>query len=191
MAVLEEDPGTGVEEHNASAVTTVVCAEDLRGLSGDELMRLYRNGSAPGSVRAVEGHPAGLGIALIVLSGGRIDRRLRRYSRSDRFPWHGKSFQTISDTGGWGWNRLAAGPVLDAFPFRTYLASSRLDGAPALVLDYDVSRNPWWQRKIWDELREVIPGVYLGIFGARLFGGYRQLAWFAVDTTRQNPLAAS
>jgi hypothetical protein len=188
VAVLEEGPGTGLEEHDASAVTTVVCAEDLRQLSADEFMRLYGSGSAPGSVRAVEGHPVGLGLALIVLSGGRIDRWLRRYSRSQRFPWHGKSFQSISDTEGWGWNRLAAGPVLHAFPFRTYLASSRIDGAPALVIDYDVPRNPWWQRKVCDELREVIPGVYLGIYGVRLLGGYRRLAWFAVDTTRQKPL---
>jgi hypothetical protein len=189
VTTLEEDPGTGLEEREASADSTVVWAEDLRRLSSDGLMRLYMGGSAPGSVRAVEGHPVGLGVALIVLSGGRIDRWLRRYSRSQRFPWHGKSFEAISDTEGWGWNRLAIGPVLAAFPFRTYIAPSKIDGGPALAVDYDTPRNPWWQRGVLDELREVIPGVFLGIFGARIFGGYRRLAWFAVDTTRQRPLS--
>jgi hypothetical protein len=81
-------------------------------------MNLYRGGSAPSSVRAVEGHPAGLGIALIIFSGARVDR------------WHGKSFVSISDSQGWGWNRLAVGPVLGAFPFRTCIAPSKNDGAP-------------------------------------------------------------
>ena len=188
MAVLEEKPGAGTEEREATADTTAVCAEDLRRLSSDELMRLYRSGSAPGSVRAVEGHPAGLGIALIVLSGGRIDRRLRRYSRSERFPWHGKSFTALSDEEGWGWNRLAVGPLPGVCPFRISVGPSKTDGAPALVLDYNVPRNPWWQRRTWDELREVLPGVFLGIVGLRLRGGYRCLALFAVDTTRQTPL---
>jgi hypothetical protein len=186
MAVPESAPSTGLRGRER-AVSSVVSAEDLRLLSSDELMDLYRRGSAPSSVRALEGHPAGLGIALIILSGGRIDRWLRRRSRSQRFAWHGKSFVSISDSQGWGWNRLAVGPVLGAFPFRTSIAPSRNDGAPALALDFDVPRNPWWERRMWDELREVIPGVLLGTTGLRLFGRYRPLAWFAVDITRQTP----
>lgn len=188
MTVPENGPSTTLRGPGGTAASPVVCSEDLRLLSKDELMDLYRKGSAPSSVRAVEGHPAGLGLASIMLSGGRIDRWVRRYSRSQRFPWHGKSFVAISDSLGWGWNRLAVGPVLDAFPFRTYIAPSRTDGALTLVLNFDVPRNPRWGRLIWDELREVIPGVFLGPTGLRLFGGYRQLAWFAVDTTRQTPL---
>jgi hypothetical protein len=41
---------------------------------------------------------------------------------------------------------------------------------------------------VQDELREVIPGVFLGITGVRLFGTYRPLAWFAIDSGRQTPL---
>lgn len=188
MAVLGDDCVSGLSQHDGPAPRSVACAEDLRLLSQDELWDLYRNGSAPSSVRAVEGHPAGLGLALIILSGGSVDRWLRRYSRSQRFPWHGKSFKALSDSEGWGWNRLAVGPCLGVCPFRVSIAPSRTDGAPALVVDYNVPRNPWWQRPMWDELREVFPGVFLGIAGLRLFGGYRRLAWFAVDTTRQAPL---
>jgi hypothetical protein len=189
MVAPESSPGTGLRGPERAAASSVANAEDLRLLSKDELMNLYRRASAPSSVRAVEGHPAGLGLTPIILSSGRIDRWLRQYSRSQRFPWHGKSFVTLSDSQGWGWNRLAVSPVLGAFPFRTYIGPSKTDGAPTLALDFDVPRNSWLARRIWDELREVIPGVFLGPTGLRLFGRYRPLAWFAVDTTRQTPLS--
>jgi hypothetical protein len=188
MAVLGDGRVSRRTNHDEPAQPAVASAEDLRLLSRDELLCLYQNGCAPGSVRAVEGHPAGLGLGLIILSGTRIDRWLRRYSRSQRFPWHGKSFTALSDEEGWGWNRLAVGPLPGVCPFRISVGPSKTDGAPALVLDYNVPRNPWWQRRTWDELREVLPGVFLGIVGLRLRGGYRCLALFAVDTTRQTPL---
>jgi hypothetical protein len=189
MTVLQDGHGDRLGEHTRPPAPAVTCAEDLRPLSNDQLMALYRTGSAPSSVRAVEGHPAGLGLAMIVLAGGRIDRRLRRYSKNERFVWQGKSFEAISDAEGWGWNRFAVGPVLSALPFRTRITTSRIDGRPSLVLDFDVPRNPRWQRPLWDELREVVPGVFFGTTGLRLFGGYRPIAWFAVDTTRQTPLS--
>ena len=191
MTVLENDrsrAAVGGKRTGPVPSLTVSCAEDLRRLSNEELMDLFQKGSAPGSVRAVEGHPAGVAIAPILLSGGRVERWLRRYSQSDRFVWHGKSFESISDTEGWGWNRLGVGPVLAAFPFRTFLGPSKNDGAPTLVLDFDVERNPWWERLTWDELREVSPGVFMGTSGLRIFGRYRRMLWFAVDTTRQTPL---
>lgn len=39
-------------------------------------------------------------------------------------------------------------------------------------------------RATLDELREVLPGIYMGPTGIRIRGRYRPLAWFAVDTTR-------
>lgn len=184
MAVLRE----GSEVAAASGPAGVARAEDLRSLSNEELTTLYRNSLAPVSVKAVDGNPAGLGVAPIILRGGRFERWLRRYSTSERFIWHGKSFESFSDREGWGWNRLGVGPILGAFPFRTYIGPSRFDGAPCLVLDFNVPKNPWWERLTWDELRECAPGVFFGTTGLRLFGKYRRLAWFAVDTNRQTPL---
>jgi hypothetical protein len=166
-------------------VELISCAEDLREQSLEVLMALYRASPAPDSVRRLDGHPVGVGIGPIILSGGRFDRWLRRYSKSERFIWHGKSFVAVSDAAGWGYNRLAVGPVLDAFPFRTFVGPSQLDGQPALILDFNVPRNPWWERLTWDELREVSPGIFAGTTGLRLLGKYRALAWFACDTTRQ------
>lgn len=195
MSVLD-DPTTATSQptteqppaHGATGVPTITCAEDLRLLTKEELDTLYRASLAPSTVKAVEGHPKGLGIAAIILSGGRVERVLRRWTESDRFVWHGKSFESFSDQQGWGWNRMGIGPVLGAFPFRTYVGPSRYDGAPTLVLDFDVPRNPWWERLTWDELREVLPGVYFGTTGLRILGKYRRLAWFCVDTTRPTPM---
>lgn len=188
MPVIQEPSDIALDGRTATASgITLSRAEDLRLLSNNELIDLYRKGTAPTSVRVVEGHPAGLGVAPIILSGGRFERWLRRYSQSERFIWHGKSFESISDNEGWGWNRFGVGPVLGAFPFRTFIGPSKSDGAPTLVLDFNVPRNPWWERLTWDELREVIPGVFMGTTGLRLLGRYRVMAWFAVDTTRQTP----
>jgi hypothetical protein len=179
------DPGT--EASGIRRLQNITQAEDLCSLSLDTLMALFRASPAPESVRRLDGHPAGVGVAPIILSGGRIERWLRRYAQSERFIWHGKSFASLSDDDGcgWGYNRLAVGPVLDAFPFRTFLGPSRIDGRPSLILDFDVPRNPWWERRTWDELREVGPGVFGGTTGLRLFNRYRPLAWFACDTNRQ------
>ena len=190
MTVLDKKASrVGAVADGVGTEPAVSYAEDLRRLSDEELMALFQKGSAPGSVRAVEGHPAGVAIALSVFSGGRVERWLRRYSQSDRFVWHGKSFESISDAEGWGWNRLGVGPTLAALPFRTFVGPSRNDGAPTLVLDYDVAKNPWWLRPIWDELREVIPGVFMGTVGLRILGRHHRMAWFAVDTSRRSPLS--
>jgi hypothetical protein len=176
----------GIEQGTIDPIAPAVATgEDLRTLSLDALMALYLASPAPDSVRRLEGHPAGVGIGPIILSRGRFDRWLRRYAESDRFVWHGKSFVTVSESEGWGYNRLAVGPILDAFPFRTFVGPSRIDGRPSLILDFNVARNPWWERLTWDELREVGPGVFAGTTGLRLFGKYRPLAWFACDTNRQ------
>jgi hypothetical protein len=191
VAVVQDrtDPSeTTIEPALDTVVERVSRAEELRALSHEELMALYLASPAPESVRRIEGHPAGVAVAAIILRGGRLERRLRTWAESDRFLWHGKSFVTISDNEGWGYNRLGAGPMLDAFPFRTFVGPSRIDGRPSLILDFNVPRNPWWERLTWDELREVGPGVFAGTTGLRVFGKYRALAWFACDTNRQTPM---
>ena len=163
-------------------------AENLRDLSNEELLALFVASDPPQSVRAVENDPAGVGLGMSILAGGLFDRWLRRYTCSERFIWHGKSFHSNSDLEGWGYNRFGIGPVLGGFPFRVYFGPSLIDERPSLLLDFDVPRNPWVERLTWDELREVSPGIMLGATGLRIGGRYRHLAWFAVDANRQTPV---
>ena len=151
-------------------------ANELRSLTHEELLARYLDGGCPKQLDVLDGDPAGLGIGLSVLGGSRLDRVLRRRAAGPRFVWHGKSFRSLTATEGYGFNRFAIGRIVGALGFRTSIARSRLDGRPAVALDFGSA-------PLLDELREVSPGVFLGPTGIRLRGRYRQLAWFAVDTT--------
>ncbi len=75
-------------------------------------------------------------------------------SRVTRLAWQGKIFRDD----GTMINRVFVGAK--AIPADVYLGESWLDGRPSLILDYS-------QSKLWpdvrDEVREVSPGLYLGI----------------------------
>ena len=81
-------------------------------------------------------------------------RRTAANSRFTGIVWKGKEFR--SD--GTMINRLFGG--LKAIPADVYVGESVLDGQPALVFDY--SRSRLWPT-VRDEVREVSPGLYLGI----------------------------
>ena len=57
-------------------------------------------------------------------------------------------------------------------------ADSWYDGAPCIVLDY--SKTSFAARRIRDEIREIAPGVFLGI----VFWGRRHVLDFSLDFTR-------
>ena len=175
----------------AESQRPITNAIDLRERTTAELMDLFRKGGAPASLALLEGDPCGVGIGLNVWAGGWFDRWLRRRAALPRFAWHGKSFRMKSETEGWGFNRVGRGPLVTVFPFKTGLGPSVIDGGPCVIIDYDVPRNPWWERLTYDELREVGPGVFLGVTTLRLFGRRPVVLWFAVDTTVPQGWAAA
>ncbi|KQY30752.1 hypothetical protein [Nocardia salmonicida] len=70
--------------------------------------------------------------------------------------WIGKVFRTGPD-GGTLTNRVT-GAGIEAFPADVYRAPSILDGAPTWALNYAPSPTP----QVYDEIREVTPGVWFG-----------------------------
>jgi hypothetical protein len=90
-------------------------------------------------------------------------------------PWLGKSFP--SDI--YGINRFASG---DKVTFTTSIGPSRYDGKPALLLNYREGNSFVWGKLMGmhDELREVAPGVLLGIGGMTLSGGIQNSAPFVL-----------
>ncbi|MEV0547904.1 hypothetical protein [Nocardia salmonicida] len=70
--------------------------------------------------------------------------------------WIGKVFNTGPD-GGTLTNRVT-GAGIEAFPADVYRAPSILDGAPTWALNYAPSPTP----QVYDEIREVTPGVWFG-----------------------------
>jgi hypothetical protein len=67
------------------------------------------------------------------------------------------------------------------FPFATRFDASAIDGQPTLVLDYDLRVNPGYIRRIHDEIREVMPGLFLGPAMWKSGEQRTLVLWFALD----------
>jgi hypothetical protein len=118
---------------------------DLLRMSQAELTALYL--SAPPAPA-----PSGFVPGRAIKDPG--SRRTAFNARATRLVWQGKVFRD----GGTMVNRFFG--VARAIPAEVYLGESLLDGRPSLILDYSKSRA--WPT-VRDEVREVSPGLYLGI----------------------------
>ena len=104
------------------------------------------------------------------------------------WPWQGKSFSSVAGASeGRGTNRVLYPTRRGLFPFRTYAANSVVDRRPCFVIDYDVAPNPARVRTIYDEVRQVDDGLYLGRGMRRRPGGEAKLVlWFGLDARVQD-----
>ncbi|HEX6836912.1 MAG TPA: hypothetical protein VF334_10095 [Polyangia bacterium] len=175
--------------HHAAVESSTAASElDLDSLarrSYAALETLYRAAPTPRSMHAVDGAPKGRMLAVRFIDGAPVAALLRAFAASPAFVWDGKTFHADSDDEGAGINRIRIPGALgrqDLFPFHTRFGASAVDGAPALILDYDLPKNPPWIRKVHDEIREVAPGLFLGPAMWRSASGPRTVLWFALDT---------
>ncbi len=122
----------------------------------------YRRGTVPASLHALDGNPICRMLAIRGLDGGRRATAIRATARAGWFPWAGKSFAAESDARGNGINRVRLAGARRWFRFQTRVEPSAIDGAPCILLDYDLAVNPKPIRMIRDELRELRPGLFLG-----------------------------
>ena len=154
----------------------------LSDMSVTELDELYRQGSLPASFKALDGTPEGRMLAVRGVEKTPLASPIRLLAGANFFPWEGKSFSAISDTQGSGINRInLAVSRQDWFPFNTVVAPSVIDGKDCIYLDYDLPENPWFIRKIRDELREISPGLFLGPAMWKTRHGATLVLWFAID----------
>jgi hypothetical protein len=129
-----------------------------------ELARIYKC-AAPGPI------PCGYTPGLVIMKPGSIitapvGRVLERTA------WQGKYFPDE----GTMVNRMFGVPTIAA---AIYPGESWLDGGPSLVFDYEDTSVVWTRYR--DEVREVSPGVYLGIMHRRTKNGPKIATWFALD----------
>jgi hypothetical protein len=161
--------------------------DSLATLSVGELAALYRRATVSTSMRAADGALPGRMLAVRGLPAP-LAVPLRRFAAARSFVWEGKTFRAEDDRRGVGHNRVRVPQVLgrqDLFPFATAFGASAIDGAPTLVLDYDLDVNPGYIRRIHDEIREVTPGLFLGPAMWKGAGDDRTLVlWFALDARR-------
>jgi hypothetical protein len=146
--------------------------DDLSRLDVAKLGELYARGTTPARLGVLEGHPRGRMLSVRTLDHGLPGRVLRQLAGASAFPWGGKSF-----AGNGGRHQL--------FPFMTSIRPSALDGAPCVVLDYDLPDNPRLIRAIHDEIREIEPGLFLGPAMWKAATGPKLVLWLALDTRVQ------
>src|SRR5688572_2202241 len=164
MTTTTTTPSSTTTARAPAAPETVIgprTLDELAALDARELEAVYRRGTVPASLHALDGSPVCRMLSVRGLTGP-IAAALRGFARSEAFPWAGKSFAAKDDGAGTGINRVRLGGTRRWFPFETRVEPSAIDGEPCILLDYDLDANPKPIRMIRDELREVAPGLFLG-----------------------------
>jgi len=146
----------------AATAPTARTLDDLAAMDVAELEALYRRGTVPRTLHALDGSPTCRMLAVRGLDRGAIAKAIASFSASGSFPWAGKSFSASSDDDGEGINRVRLAGQRRWFHFKTRVEPSAIDGESCILLDYDLAENPKPIRMIRDELREVAPGLFLG-----------------------------
>jgi hypothetical protein len=131
----------------------MLTARELPSLRGSELEDLFANAPA-GEI------PAGKGRGQALMATGTFAAR-PLLAMVRLLAWHGKEFDGPSHR----LRNLISPFGVRAISADVYIDASWLDGRPCIVLDYSkTSRIAGWVR---DEIREVAPGVYLGLVYVR------------------------
>lgn len=172
-----------IKQDKTAAATRTRTLDDLARSTEAKLEALYRAATVDMTFFEREGRPKGRMLAIRKLATGAPFESLKNFAGSRAFPWGGKSFFRGGAKEGLGINRVRL-PVgrFEWFPFDTRLEASLVDGKDTIVLDYDKPENPFFIRKIHDEIREVEPGLFLGPAMWKLEGGKAaHVLWFALD----------
>jgi hypothetical protein len=141
---------------------TINDPKEFLTMSGEQLDEIFRNSPA-GEIPQGQGE----GTA-IVAPGTKLTGIIARFV--NRFNWQGKVFdpeksQLINLVGPGGRKLIVA---------QVYKDKSWFDQKECIVLDY--AKTSFLAKKIRDEIREVAPGIYLGI----VYWGKKKLIHFAL-----------
>ena len=146
------------------AIATVTL-DDLTTMSQAELDDLFRR-SPMGEIP--DGDAEGIAI---VAPGTELERPILMFARW--LAWQGKYVYRAQ-----GYLLNKVGPLgTHLIKALVYIAPSWFDGQPAIILDY--SKTSLVASKVRDEIREVSPGLYLGI----VFYGDQKTINFALRFT--------
>jgi hypothetical protein len=147
------------------ATPTGVTLDQLLGMSAAELEAVYRQGA---SVAIPEGRIRGTAI----LSPG--TRRTRTLSRGARLMWQGKVFEPGQTS---AVNRFFGMRLVRA---QVYQGPSWLDGQPSLILDYSQTSRVYADNR--DEIRQIAPGLFLGLMYDRTTAPPGLVMYFALES---------
>lgn len=141
---------------------TINDPKEFLAMSGEQLDEIFRNSPAGEIPRGdTEG-------TAIVAPGTKISDNIARFV--NRFGWQGKVFDP--EEGVLRNKLLPRGHK--AIVAKVYKDKSWFDQEECIVLDY--AKTSFLAKKIRDEIREVAPGIYLGI----VYWGKKKLIHFAL-----------
>ena len=141
-----------------------ITLDQLLGMAPGQLESVYRQGIA---AAIPEGRIRGTAL----LAPG--TRRERVLSRGARLLWQGKVFEHGQST---AVNRFFGIRVIRG---QVYQGQSWLDGQPTLVLDYSQTSRVYADNR--DEIRQVAPGLYLGLMYNRTTAQPGLQMYFALE----------
>jgi hypothetical protein len=110
------------------------------------MVKSYQTNKHPGNSRFKNGY----------YPSASLDGRYQGSWMGNQTTWQGKEFFAASKT---GINNFSDG---QRYKFKTYKAKSISSDKEVLKIDYDIAGNPFWIRRIVDELVEAEPGKYQG-----------------------------
>jgi hypothetical protein len=152
-------------EARAQSPQPAVTVDQLLGMTHAEIENVYRQGTAVAI-------PAGRVRGTALLAPG--TRRARVVSRGSRLLWQGKVIEADETT---AVNRFFGVRVIRG---QLYQGQSWLDGGPSLVLDYSQTSRIYADNR--DEIRQVAPGLFLGLMYNRTTSPPELLMYFALET---------
>lgn len=153
--------------------TMALTLDDLCGMSQTELDDAFRRGPM-GDLP--DGDASG---TVIVAPGTEIEGPAQWFARW--LAWQGK---VVYRSKGYLLNKV--GPLgLHLVKAQVYVAPSWFDNQPAIILDY--SKTSLIAHRVRDEIREVSPGLYLGI----VFYGPLKTINFVLQFANPNPPASN
>ena len=90
--------------------------------------------------------------------------------------WKGKIFDPCESTMINRWCNKTSRPA------KVYVAESWFDGKPSIIMDYCGMSEKWGD--VRDEIREVAPGLYLGLMYKRRCEGPKFVRFFALEAEK-------
>jgi hypothetical protein len=110
----------------------------------------------------VEADPRQKTFAAAAVPDAGIEGLYRGSLQGRQVSWKGKKFKA-GDKTGINIFLTREGRTEERYPFRTRLGRGVKDKKlEVLKIDYDLAGNPWWLRRVLDEVVEVAPGELLG-----------------------------
>ena len=159
--------------------------DDLARMEPEALMALYREARTP-RLEDLDGKLSGRMLAVPRLQKPHVREWLERFSKSRLFPWQGKTFQHETAGHGHGVNRVL-GERANMFHFETSIGPSHAGDFDAVHLDYGHDHNPPLVRDVRDEVREVAPGLWLGLAYLNTKDGPHLACYFAIAKSGSSP----